>query len=114
MDVSLWDLKSGKIVQSMKVRGSGTESLEFSPDGELLAERKGDQTIRLWETATGKQRSSLKISAKSNAWAAAFSPSGEFMAVGRGDGDLRGQDLVHHRRVPRIRTGMGHRGSGAR
>ncbi|MCE9581265.1 MAG: WD40 repeat domain-containing protein [Planctomycetes bacterium] len=86
MDVSLWDLKAGKVVQTMKVRGSGTESLDFSPDGELLAERKGDSTVRFWETATGKQRSTLKVPPKSSPWSAAYSPNGEFLALGTGEG----------------------------
>ena len=30
MDVSLWELKSGSVVQTMKVRGSGTESVDTS------------------------------------------------------------------------------------
>jgi WD40 repeat protein len=52
--------------------------IAFSPDGKVLASADVDGTLRLWETATGKQRAVLRGTI---AFAAvAFSPDGKLVA----------------------------------
>jgi RNA polymerase sigma factor (sigma-70 family) len=53
----------------------------FSPDGKTLASAGGDGTIKLWETATGKERASL-TGHKVTVHSVAFSPAGKTLASG--------------------------------
>jgi Flp pilus assembly protein TadD len=51
----------------------------FSPDGQRLASGSDDKTVRIWDSATGKERLSLKGHAGA-VWSVAFSPDGQRLA----------------------------------
>lgn len=65
-------------------RGAGAPprftSVAFSPDGGLVAAGLWDGTVRLWETATGEQRSGQNLGRRVTS--VAFSPDGSSMAGG--------------------------------
>lgn len=55
-DVTLWEISSGKKLQSLHDRHSDTVlSLDFSPDGKLLASGGADKQLRISQVADGKQ-----------------------------------------------------------
>jgi WD40 repeat protein len=59
----------------------------FSPDGGLLVTGGGDRTVRCWDVASGRERSSLRWQIGS-VRALAFTPDGMRAVAGGGNGDL--------------------------
>jgi WD40 repeat protein len=60
----------------------------FSPDGTLLATASEDKTARLWDTATGRQVSTL-TGHTGSVRAVAFSPDGTLLATASNDSTAR-------------------------
>jgi hypothetical protein len=61
----------------------------FSPDGELLATAGWDETVRLWDAATGEPRGEPLTGHTDWVNAVAFSPDGELLASAGEDGTVR-------------------------
>ncbi|MDP2854738.1 MAG: caspase family protein, partial [Smithellaceae bacterium] len=84
MDVKLWDAETGADIRTMR-HGSFVYSLDFSPDGKYLlsgAQIYSDQnTLKLWETATGREMRNFGQYKKS-VYAAKFSPDGKMLLTG--------------------------------
>lgn len=57
---TIWDVSSGKVVQSLTGHNGIIQDLAFSPDGKLLATVGTDSTIRLWDYEKGMEKDSLK------------------------------------------------------
>jgi hypothetical protein len=52
----------------------------FSLEGDLLASASVDQTVRLWDVASGKQRGQPLAGHGGFVWGVAFSPDGKLLA----------------------------------
>jgi hypothetical protein len=58
----LYDVTTGKLIRKIE-SSQPVVSFAFSPDGRVLATEYADQSITLWEVASGKQRAQLGKSA---------------------------------------------------
>ncbi|KAE8357360.1 WD40-repeat-containing domain protein [Aspergillus caelatus] len=73
-------------------------SVAFSPEGRLLASGSDDNTIRLWDPATGALQQTLESHSRS-VRSVAFSPNGQLLASGSLDKTIRLWDPVTVRSV---------------
>jgi WD40 repeat protein len=93
--IRLWDTTRGTEVgrctghqtlpprQGREFEGKGIFALAFTPDGRTLVSRGADETIRLWETGTGKEL--RKHEGMSGFARFALSPDGKKLAAVVGD-----------------------------
>ncbi len=70
--------------------------MAFSPDGKTLASASEDNTIKLWDMATGKEQTTLKGHGN---WvqSVAFSPDGKTLASGSIDKTIKLWEVTYPR-----------------
>lgn len=78
--IRVLDGTSGKELHRVKAFCSEPRSLAFSPDSTLLAGPGIDQTVRLWDAATGKEL--RQVGEQHRGDLVRFSPDGNSLAVG--------------------------------
>jgi eukaryotic-like serine/threonine-protein kinase len=80
-------------LQTLKGHGDGVGGVAYSPDGSLLASAGWDQTVGVWETATGRRRHTLR---GHTSWVrrVAFGPDGRQLVSCGDDRTLRLWDVA--------------------
>ena len=70
-------------------------SVAFSPDGKTLASGSMDDSIKLWDVASGKNTATLK-GHDNDVYSVAFSPDGKTLASGSIDQTIKLWDVASH------------------
>jgi WD40 repeat protein len=83
----IWDLATGELVQSWPASESAIYGLVFGPDGKWIASAGWDQTIHLWEVASGKGLPFGQIPTTKKLQLGEFPPTYEALALSR-DGKI--------------------------
>jgi WD40 repeat protein len=91
--IQVYDVASGRLKAALEGHAHAVASLDFSPDGKLLASAGGFAT-RLWDTATW-QSASAHLEHHPEMLCVRFSPDGKLLAIS--DGEF---DLPHYKVLP--------------
>jgi WD40 repeat protein len=95
--IRLVDPRDGRELQALNGHVGMIHDAGWSRDGSLIATSGFDETVRVWETATGRQLLCVKP-LPSFACSVAFSPDGRQVAVGSSDdGQLKLVDVASGR-----------------
>jgi WD40 repeat protein len=101
--VRLWDLKSGRALEPLKGFEGSVGSIAFSPDGELLASRDDNGFVRIWDTATWKERTRIHELKKEASWAnVIFSPDSRCIATAKHNQKPGGQNAQPQKRYQEL------------
>ncbi|PMB43350.1 hypothetical protein CEN41_13160, partial [Fischerella thermalis CCMEE 5330] len=84
----LWDIASGKVIQTLTGHSNLVKSVVFSPDGKIVASGSNDNTIKLWNVATGKEIRTFTAHT-SFVTSLAFSNDGKVLASGSSDKTIK-------------------------
>ncbi|GLW89636.1 hypothetical protein Aglo03_04520 [Actinokineospora globicatena] len=87
--VTLWDVGSHSRRTTFTGHTGWVRSLAFSPDGALLASASTDQTVIVWDVATGTRVATLPGHADAPFTGVAFSPDGSTLAYTGNDNTIR-------------------------
>jgi WD40 repeat protein/serine/threonine protein kinase len=96
--ISVWDIESGKEVQSLLNPGGTVGIVTFSPDGRQLVTVSEDNTLRAWSPTQGKLMFAIK-GGEVSFTSVVFSPDGKRFVVVSGDGTVRLFDAVTGKQI---------------
>ena len=83
--VQLWDVATGREIDTIKGHGRAVSKVAFSRDGKLLATGGTDNTIKIWDLASKRELLTL-TGHTSNVESLDFSPDGRLLASASEDG----------------------------
>ncbi len=74
--IRLWDVATGKLVQTLQGHAKSAIRVAYSPDGKMLLSSGLDEVVILWDLETGKEIQ--RLGEKEGIDGVAFSPDGRF------------------------------------
>jgi hypothetical protein len=105
--VHLWNAATGKELRHVLGQGSFLPSVAFAADGKRLATACEDNTLRLWEVATGRELLRMSRGHASTVATVAFSPDGKILASSGAEGTVVLWDLTTGKARHRLKLSDG-------
>lgn len=84
-DIHVWNVQTSALVDRLSGHEGPVQSLEFSPDGQLLASGSWDKTAKLW-SFYGRTASTEQVLLQTEVLSVAFRPDGQQFAASTRDG----------------------------
>jgi hypothetical protein len=102
--VKIWDVATGRQLQTLCGHVNDVMSVAFSPDGELVAAGSLGQTIRIWRLASGRVIKTLWFNEIS--WhPVVFSPRGQWLALASRDVQLWLKAMLTEEEYAEVKAG---------
>ena len=84
--IRIWEVSSGKAIQTLTGHTYFVLSVAYSPDGQYIASCSKDSTLRVWDATTGKLLHTLKHTGEMSA--VTYLPNGKYLAACSYDGSI--------------------------
>jgi hypothetical protein len=101
--VRLWDIETGKLLQTLEEHSDPVSLVMFSPDGEFIVSGSNDNTIILWDRKSGKPTQTFDWNSDC-VNSTTFSPDGRFIAYGGEDNNIYLWDIKKRRPFQTFRS----------
>jgi WD40 repeat protein len=92
--VNIWDVQTGRVLQTLEGHSGDVWVAAFSPDGPWIASAGEDSTVKVWDSHTGTLVRSFR-GHTGLVTSVAFSPDGRLLLSGSRDHTVKVWDLTH-------------------
>ena len=100
--IKLWDVKSGREIQTLNGHSASVNTIAFSPDGKSIVSGSSDMNIRIWDLETGKSKG--MAGGDGEVLSVAYSPDGQLIASATKGGAVRLWDARTRKQVSQLNS----------